>query len=72
MVEVFKTNVKENVHADTLLSTIHETLAGHRASFDLEDCDSILRIECNLEYINAPLVIELLERHGFMAEVLND
>jgi hypothetical protein len=42
---VFKTNVQKPVEAQQLLGTLSLQFPKHRINFDLDDCDSILRIE---------------------------
>ncbi|MFD2570418.1 hypothetical protein ACFSUS_07220 [Spirosoma soli] len=70
MIEVFKTDVRDQDHANVLLDCLHETFAGHTASFDLEDCEKILRVEHKNGLVEASLVIDLLNQYGFIAEVL--
>ena len=72
MIEVFKTNVKENSHANLLIDQIHKTFKGHKANFDLEDCDKILRVKYPEGLIEPALLIQLLNDFGFYAEVLCD
>lgn len=72
MIEVFKTNVKEDCHANLLIDQIHKTFEGHEANFDLEDCDKILRVKCRSGLIQPSKFIRLLNDFGFHAEVLPD
>ncbi len=72
MVEVFKTNVECEEHASMLLKKIHEEFEGYQANFDLEDCDNILRVETNSDYVQVSLLITLLNNFKFNAEVLPD
>ncbi len=72
MIEVFKTNVKEDSHANLLIDEIHKTFKGHEANFDLEDCDKILRVKCRSGFIKPSQFIRLLNDFGFHAEVLPD
>lgn len=72
MVEVFRTNVKDRVHASMLLDLIHVAFRDHNANFDLEDCDRILRIKCSTGFVQSSLLIKLLNGLGFHAEVLPD
>lgn len=72
MVEVFKTNVENTNDATWLLEQITRSFSNYTASFDLDDCDRILRIQC----INAPIdcsaLISLLNNSGFKIKVLED
>ncbi|MBX0292603.1 hypothetical protein K3G63_19320 [Hymenobacter sp. HSC-4F20] len=70
MVEVFKTNVQGQRHARRLLTRIHKTFRAYRASFDLEDCDRILRVENAQGSVHPFGLIHLLQEAGFQAEVL--
>jgi len=72
MVEVFKTNVIEQDHADMLVDQIHKRFSGYMANFDLDDCDKILRIKCVNGLIESSFVVNLLQDFGFNAEVLPD
>jgi hypothetical protein len=72
MVEVFKTNVKDQRQAFSMVLQLIEKFSSYHANFDLEDCDRILRIECKTETINSSAVISVLKQSGFYAEVLED
>ena len=72
MVEVFKTNVQNSVHAKMLIDAIHATFQNYTANFDLEDCDRILRVKSSRNFVEAFRVLELLKRYGFDGEVLAD
>lgn len=72
MVEVFKTNVRERRHAKMLIGRIHETFSDYKANFDLDDCDKILRVKSEREFIPPLSLINLLRDYGFEAEVLPD
>ncbi|UYQ92341.1 hypothetical protein MKQ68_19845 [Chitinophaga horti] len=72
MVEVFKTNVHDEVQAAMLLGCIHARYAHYTANFDLEDCDRILRVKCASAHIPPQPLISLLQDHGFEASVLPD
>jgi hypothetical protein len=70
MVEVFKTNVWDIRHANRLLDLIHQTFTQYTATFDLEDCDRILRIHSSTGLVDECFVISLVQDFGFTAEVL--
>jgi hypothetical protein len=72
MVEVFKTDVSSEQHASLLLDRIHWMCAGHSANFDLDDCDKILRVECNAGPVNTDLIITILKDQNCRASVLPD
>ena len=72
MVEVFKTNVKDQDVADKLIDQIHKTFIDYNANFDLQDCDNILRVRCMTGSIESTLLIYLLNQFGCNAEILQD
>ena len=63
MIEVFKTNVAEAEHADKLVSLLQQHFPGGRITFDLEDCDRVLRID-NRHVVSAR-VIEMLKSYNY-------
>jgi hypothetical protein len=72
MVEVFKTNVKERMHANMLIGQIHRAFTGYKANFDLDDCDRILRVKSTMGPVDSFRLIHLLQELGFKAEILPD
>lgn len=63
MIEVFKTNVAEAEHADKLVAMLQQYFPGGRITFDLEDCDRVLRVEST--FVAADSVIGLLRSHNY-------
>jgi hypothetical protein len=63
MVKVFKTSIKTKKQAREILSVIAEVFPDANASFDLEDCDKILRIDS--ESVNSEPLIQILSEAGF-------
>lgn len=72
MVEVFKTDVKEEDQAKKLINLIHGAFPGYKANFDLEDRDKILRVQCDGGFVQSSGLIAMLKDSGFQAEVLDD
>lgn len=72
MVEVFVTNVTETRQANRLIERIQQTIPTYRATFDLQDCDRILRIQSATGQVNATDIILILEHSGYKAELLPD
>lgn len=72
MVEVFRTTVTLNHHAQVLVEDIQNAFKGYKVNFDLEDCDRILRVECKEGCIQSSELISFLHQSGFDAEVLTD
>lgn len=72
IVEVFKTNVNRRREANRLLEAIHCAFHNHKANFDLEDCDRILRVQCDEGTLCAKTLLAFLGDLGCRAEVLQD
>ncbi|TLV03171.1 hypothetical protein [Dyadobacter luticola] len=72
MVEIFKTNVEKPNQARILINLIQLTFNGYAATFDLEDCDKVLRIKSADCEICAKSVIRVIRQSGFQAEILED
>ncbi len=72
MVEVFKTTVSELGQCEALILQIENAFNDYKVNFDLEDCDNILRVECNNGSVQSSNVIEFLNSLGYNAQVLPD
>ena len=70
MIEVFKTNVREAGASMLLVQKLLEHYPKGRISFDLEDCDRILRIE--QKDVCPVKVSAVLAELGYLCEVLED
>lgn len=68
MVEVFKTNVQENKQAVDLIDQLCFYFPDYKASFDLDDCDKILRVEGS--EVEIEKIISTMANHGFECVVL--
>ena len=68
MVEVFKTNVQTVAEATRLTGMLHHHLPGSIVSFDLQDCDKVLRIEHHAPDVEQ--VIGLLQGSGYVCSLL--
>jgi hypothetical protein len=69
MIGIFKTNVQEEAHSKMIVEQLLVQFPNSTITFDLEDCDKILRIHG--ASISNSSTIELLNRHGFHCEVLD-
>lgn len=70
LVEVFKTDVEEPLTAVMLIECLRDLYPDARITFDLDDCDRILRIAPKVMPIKVNQVIELVQSHGRLIEVL--
>jgi hypothetical protein len=68
MIFVFKTSVKYRKQANYLIYELVQNLNLINCTFDLEDCDKILRIEAQSKISDD--VIEMVRRHNFICEEL--
>lgn len=69
MVEVFKTNVTAAIEAAKLVALLQGYFPGSKISFDLEDCDRVLRVEGRI--IFSEKVIHLLQSADYECDLLN-
>ena len=67
MIEVFRTNVNSAQQADMITALLLHSYPSAAITFDLEDCDRILRIEG----MHSPQdVIAILMSHGYDCQPL--
>lgn len=69
MVEVFKTNVRQQRQAKLLLGILQKHFPLFKINFDLEDCDKILRVEG--ENILQEKIAGLLIENGYQCNILD-
>ena len=68
MVEIFKTNVYDVLHAEQVIALLNHHFPTFMINFDLHDCDKILRIEA--VHIQPSVVVSIVRKMGFECEVL--
>lgn len=69
MIEIFKTNVENKEDADIIVQYISERVPYSKVNFDLADRDRILRVEAD---VSTQAIIQLVEKHNFICEILED
>jgi hypothetical protein len=69
MVEVFKTDVADNVQSQLLEFVLSGEFSDYKVNFDLSDCDKILRIESSK--INVARVLSIVNGLGYQCQVLS-
>lgn len=67
---VYKTNVDEKSEADAILDNIREQLPDVEPSFDLEDCDNVLRVESINGRIDGTQIEAIMKEAGFQIKTL--
>ena len=70
IIEVFRTDVQEAGEAARLIDLLHRDFQGCRFSFDLDDCDRILKVTGT--GFSPMQVTILLQAHGDQCELLAD
>lgn len=68
-IEVYKTDVHEVSTARMILDEIRRSHPNSDPSFDLEDCDNVLRIE-DTSGVDSSVIVEILQNHGFRLDSL--
>ncbi|HRO43308.1 MAG TPA: hypothetical protein PL009_10780 [Flavipsychrobacter sp.] len=69
MVEVFKTNVEGVNVANEIASLLLQHFPKSRISFDLEDCDKVLRIEGHS--LCTATIMQIISACGFVCTILD-
>jgi hypothetical protein len=69
-VEVFKTDILRQTDAEQVAAVLHSFFRNCRISFDLEDCDRVLRVQG--EKINTEIIISLVQQQGFNCRLLEN
>lgn len=68
MIHVFKTSVKTKTQVRILQPHINKMITTEKWNFDLEDCDKVLRIDCEENIVLK--IKELLAHYKFYYEEL--
>ena len=71
-IEVYRTTVTSRLAAEGLLGQLRRIFPGWCISFDLEDCDRVLRVETTGEPIPVDFIAGLLQHSGYGCEPLPD
>lgn len=69
-IKVYKTNVTKPSQAKAILDKIRLNVPGSDPSFDLDDCDKVLRVETQKEPVNDLEIRGLIKASGFQIEEL--
>lgn len=68
--EFIKTDVVDRSKAKAILNQIRRALPGSDPSFDLDDCDKVLRVENHSSGVDKSEVKRILNSHGHQLQVL--
>jgi hypothetical protein len=68
MIEIFKTNVDGIKNAEKILLMLQGRLPDCSITFDLEDCDRILRVEGSS--LKSEMIEEMVVKAGFECSIL--
>jgi hypothetical protein len=69
-IKIYKTDIVERTVANSVTEDILSRLGNYEVSFDLEDCDNVLRIENLNGPVNEPALKRIVENHGHKIESL--
>jgi tRNA G26 N,N-dimethylase Trm1 len=69
MVEIFKTNVYEMLHAEQIIALLNHHFPSFMVNFDLHDHDKILRVKG--DSIPIEEIVTLVSENGFHCSVLD-
>ena len=72
MVEIFKTNVKSKKLANRVLKALRSDVPACNFNFDLEDCDRILRAQCDCIHIEIMKIIQIVKDHSIEVSLLEE
>lgn len=64
-VKVYKTDLDDRLTANKILDEIRWAFPGSDPSFDLEDCDKVLRIEKPASGIDEQRIQSILKTYGY-------
>lgn len=67
MVEVFTTNLEESTEAAALASLVLQHYPYSKVSFDLDDCDKVMRVE---GYFDTGGIQNLFSENGYECSVM--
>ena len=68
VVEIFRTNISNDIQAADVLDNLYKQFPGYKINFDLDDCDNILRIEA-FEIVEHKIK-QIVNERGFLCEVI--
>lgn len=71
-IEIYRTTVTSRPAAEALLGQLRRLFPGWYISFDLEDCDRVLRVASTGNPIPTDFIAGLLRQSGYLCEPLPD
>ncbi len=69
-IKVYKTDVEDLSAAESILEKIHSHCRNYDASFDLEDCDNVLRVESQNGLLDESAIKNIVKKSGHQLETL--
>lgn len=70
-IKVYRTDVEKKQKAEEILEKIRTLFPGSKPSFDLEDCDKVLRVELHKQPIDDKKIKNLIKASGYHIEELH-
>lgn len=69
-IAVYKTNVDTQETAESIIAAIQDQIGKCEVSFDLEDCDKVLRVESMNGPIGESILEDIFKRYEHLIEPL--
>ncbi|RZJ69859.1 hypothetical protein [Flavobacterium sp.] len=69
MIEIFRTNISKTTDARNMVLSLMSLYPTGKITFDLEDCDKVLRVETLR--LKPDAIISLMQASGFACEILS-
>ncbi len=69
-IAVYKTDVDTKEAAEPIISSIQHQIGGCEVSFDLEDCDKVLRVESMNGPVDKSTLKNIFKKFGYRIEPL--
>ncbi|MGA9637437.1 hypothetical protein [Flavobacterium sp.] len=72
MIEIYKTNIIKKKDSKQIAKQLQQLFPDYSITFDLEDCDRILRINTFEAILDHNTILKLVYESGFYIEILSD
>lgn len=72
VVEVFKTNIQNKTQAKAIVNILKNEFPKYKINIDLEDCDKVLRVECDHNIVAVESILNLVQNYNINIEILID
>lgn len=70
-VVIFKTDIGDKDTAEAFLGALTKVFPQYKFSFDLDDCDKVLRVASRFENVEIELIQKQVITKGFVCELID-